>query len=163
MTLADGSPIVRTSKAAQGQDCSVTQSGLTGPGIKDMTYNVGSVYNISFDTFTNGYVTVANGDEVKAKTTKTAIGTGAALTTKTAILSGTSVRLKITTIAGYTCSSVRVNGAEVAFDTSTMTATFEMPDADVVISATFDPIGHYIKCDNTTPIQGNFYANYRYP
>ena len=96
MTLADGSPIVRTSRAARGVAANTSSPALTGAGIKDTTYNVGSVYNISFDTMKNGFVTVNGSIPSSSITTR-----GAAGTTGTAVIaSGTSITLRITALTG---------------------------------------------------------------
>ena len=135
VTLADGSPINRTSMGSTGVTSTTSSAVQT-----NTTYDVATKGSISFATSENGYLSVDKATSAEQT-------------------SGASITVTATPSAGYKLSGITMNGAALTINADGITATFIMPDANAILAATFVPKGYSITCNNANPAQGSFYSS----
>jgi hypothetical protein len=135
-TLADGSPIKRTSAGATGAanpGASATPAG--------MTYEGRTQGKVIFATTQNGFLTIDITD---------------------AQAPGTEITITPTVSAGYKLGSITVNGTVITPVGGVYKFTMPADGSDVTLAATFDPKTYTITSSNVNAAAGTFYADPRF-
>jgi hypothetical protein len=134
-TLADGSPIKRTSTGATG----VANAGAA-PGNTGMTYEGRTQGKVTFATTQNGFLIIDK--------------TAAADQTP-----GATIVITPNVSDGYTLNSITVNGTVLAKTGEQYSFTMPNDGSSVTLGATFDPKRFTITSSNINAAAGTFYTS----